>query len=340
MKYRNAVSGLVLVLGLIGIYLGIAYWRFTNLPHPAQASHHQLMYWVVLRDLNDFDHATHIALVNRFAEEAKEIFTGNSTAASSLTKSQNQQLLDNIEILKKTWFEDRIRQYGEIRDNRDRESYMEKQINLLDDFGDIAFENAKILYPERANEPLTTIADELLGDIDRWLNATPTNKKPATLQSVREATVFWLATQDLSIQLMEARKEIAIRVIAELELGMDLQSTTSIISTERSRQLKANALLLMEAWGHLLAEEFSALPKEKRNEFIDKKIESVKSWKLLEYLQNDVKQPKSSLAGMTTFNHTIQGWVNRAEEAMKPKLKRLHTVFQQRIFIALFQINE
>ena len=77
------------------------------------------------------------------------------------------------------------------------------------------------------------------------------------LQPFLPSTVFWLSTQDLGVQVMEARKELVGRVIAELEKGMNLKATTSIVTDARAKQLRQNAILLMEAWVHLLADEYS-----------------------------------------------------------------------------------
>lgn len=337
---RRIFIGTLLVLGFIGTSLGVVYWRFTNLPHPNESSHNQLMYWVVLKDLSQYDHDTQLALVNRFAGEANEIFKNNNAAKAQLSDAQSQRLLNNIELLKQVWFEDRIAQYCEIGNIENCEVYLAKQITLLDDFGNIAFENAKVLYPDKDAENLTTISDELLADIDKWLTETPPEKKDQTLQAVREATVFWLATQDLAVQLMDARKELAVRVIAELENGMNLKSTTSIVSKDRAKRLHENALLLMEAWVHLLASEYAELPKEKRADFVDQKIAAVQQWKLLEFLATDSAAPASPLAGINQFNQIVTEWTERADDLMRPKLKKLHSAFQRRIFMSLFKSPE
>ena len=337
MKRRGLIWGALLVLGFIGTSLGVVYWRFTNLPHPRDATHNQLMYWVVLRDLNQFDHDVQLSLVDRFAEEATEIFGKNKGASGSLTQAQSDRLLQNIEILKQVWFQNRIDQYCSINSPKACETFLDKQIQLLDDFGNIAFEHAKILYPDKADENLTTISDELFADIDKWLTETPAEKKTETLQAVREATVFWLATQDLGVQLLEARKELVTRVIAELEKGMDLGATTSIVSDERAEQLRKNAVLLMEAWVHILSNQYDELPTNERVIFVDSKIDDVKRWKLMEYLAGDSEAKVSPMQGIAKFNKTFGEWVDHADEEMKPKLKKLKTAFQQRILMSMFK---
>ncbi|MEE2640009.1 MAG: hypothetical protein VX768_05235 [Planctomycetota bacterium] len=335
MNRRNIAFALVL-FGLVGTSLGMVYWRFTNLPHPRDASHNQLLYWVVLRDLNQYDRPIQLALVDRFAGEATAIFGKKGQSGASLSPAQNERLLANIEILKRVWFEIRVDEYAGIGDPKVAEVYLKKQLQLVDEFSNLAYDNAAMLYPEKAGQELTTISDELFTDIDRWLSETPGEKEEATLRTVREATVFWLTTEDLGVHVMETRKELVSRVIAELEAGMDLQETTSFISAERGDRLKENSLLLMEAWFHLLADEYDRLPADQRNAFVDGKIASVKSWKLLDYLGQD-KQATSPLAAVSLWNQTVGEWVEKADPSMKPKIGKLRAAFQQRIFFSLFR---
>ena len=354
MNKRNAIIGAVVLLGLIGTALGVVYIKFVNLPHPKEASHNQLMYWVVMRDLKDHNNEIQLALVDRFAAEAKVIFSKSTSDSTQLSKQMSDCLLSNIELLKRAWFVSRIDAYCKIESNEVKEAYLDKQIKLLDDFGNIAFENARVLYPEKTDENLTTISDELFADIDMWLNETPPEKNEITLQAVREATVFWLTTQDLSIQAPEARKELANRVIAELDSGMDLKTTTSIVPNDRALKLKQNAVLLMEGWFHTLAEQFDQLDKKEYNSFVDAKIDCVKKWGLLEFLSNDSiseeastvnetpDKPKpqnmqSMLAGVTKFNAMVEEWAKNADKKIGPKIKKLHSVVQRRMLFSFLR---
>lgn len=335
MKRRGLILALLFVVGFIGTALGVVYLRFVNLPHPKSASHNQLMYWVVLRDLKEYEPDVHLALVDRFAEEAKQIFDKNNTSQAQLSESQSKRLLANIEILKKVWFEDRIAQYCDINHPETCEAFMDRQIKLLNDFGNLAFENAQVLYPDKSQNNLKTISDELFADIDKWMLETPFEKKADSLKAIREATVFWLSTEDLGLQVMEARKQLVVRVIGELENGMDLAATTSIVTNERSKRLKENAFLLMEAWIHVLADQYSEMPKDRRTKFVDGKIEEVKKWKILDYLSDDSAKSKNSLAALTQFNQTLKTWTERADESAREKISKLHSAIQQRIFFSL-----
>lgn len=353
MNKRKAIIGAVVLLGLIGTALGVVYIKFVNLPHPKEASHNQLMHWVVMRDLKDHNNEIQLALVDRFAAEAKVIFSKSTSNSTQLSKQMSDRLLSNIELLKRAWFVSRIDAYCKIESNEVKEAYLDKQIRLLDDFGNIAFENARVLYPKKTDENLTTISSELFADIDMWLNETPPEKTEVTLQAVREATVFWLTTQDLSIQVPEARQELADRVIAELDSGMDLKTTTSIVSNDRAAKLKQNAILLMEGWFHTLATQYDKLEKKQRNRFVDGKIECVKKWKLLEFLSNDSiseeastvnetpDKPKpmnmqSMLAGITKFNQMIETWEKNAGDKLGPKIKKLHSAIQRRMLFFFY----
>lgn len=340
-KRRGFILALLFLFALIGSTTAVIYWRFTNLPHPREASHSQLMYWVVLRDLDQYDQDVRLALVNRFADEAAEIFEKNVSSDVQLSPAQSQRLLHNIDLLKQVWFEDRISQYCDIRNPQACEFYLQKQIALLDQFGNIAFKHARLLYPDKSSEMMTTISDELLADIDKWLEETPADKKEQTLQAVREATVFWLATQDLKEQVMDARKELAKRVVAELDNGLNLKKTTGFVSPARLRVLKQNAMLLVEAWMHLLADEYAQLPADRKQPFIDGIIRSVKRWQLLEFIANDPSTssptPTNPLTGMMEFRNTVQIWIDRADPQMKPRLKRLSQAIQQRALFSLLQ---
>lgn len=339
MKFNGLLWTLLSVGAFLVIALLLVDLRFSNLPHPRVASHNQLMYWVVLRDLKQFEPEIHLALVDRFAEEAAEIFEKNNASQAALSPSQTERLLANIELLKQVWFKDRIATYCDISHPETCEAFMSRQVQLLEDFSQIAFEHADVLYPEKSQEDLTTISDELFADIDRWLTETPADRKEQTLRAVREATVFWLSTQDLKAQVMPARQELVKRVIAELETGMDLAQTTAIVRDQQADQLKRNAMLLMEAWVHLLAEEFSTLPPHSRTDFIDRQIEAVQRWKLLDYLADgsDVAPTSTAPPSLARVNQIVGEWIEQADAVMQPKLKQLHLAFQQRIFLRLLR---
>ena len=335
MKRKGVLLTLLLVFSLIGTSLGVVYLRFMSLPHPNEASHNQLMYWIVLRDLEDHDRSVQLALVDRFSTEASKIFSKNSEDIT-LNENQSERLLSNIGILKQVWFEDRIAKYSKITQLKNREVFLGKQIRLLDEFGVIAFEYAEILYPEKAKEDLTTISDEILKDIDKWVEATPPDSKEITSQAVREATVFWLSTQDLSLLVMDARKELTLRVIDALEKGMDLAMTASVVSQEKSNRLQQNSMHLMEAWIQILAEEYAAISDSaQKREYVDAKIKSVISWRLLEFIGGPEDGPSSSWASMARFNNTMMGWVDAADGELKPKLERFYRAIQQRILVGM-----
>lgn len=353
MKNRKALITITVVVTLIGTALGVVYWRFYNLPHPKIASHAQLLYWVALKELGNESPDIRVALVNRFADEANKIFTGSMTS-TQLSDTQSSRLLRNIEILKQTWFFDRIAQYKTIKSPAVKEKYLEKQITLLDEIGNIAFENAQLLYPDKDTEQMTTISGEMLADIDRWLKSTPSEEKQSTSQAVREATVFWLTTQDLSAQVPAAREELVTRVIAELENGMDLKSTTSVVSGDRVKILKKNAMLLMESWFHQLADQYSSLDRKERTPFIDQKIEAVQKWNLIGFLtESDTnKEPDQTgatseqkngamsiteqLAAAAEFNKIIDGWIESADDVKSEKLDKLKKAIQRRMFSKFF----
>ena len=214
---------------------------------------------------------------------------------------------------------------------------MEEDEQLLDDFGNIAFEHAKLLYPQKEANNLTTISDELFADIDRWISETPEDKQAETIKAIQDATVFWLSTEDLGEQVMSARQELVVRIIAELENGMNLETTTSIVSEEKAKKLKDNAMWLMEAWIHLLANEYEEIASEEKNEYIDQKIAAVKRWKLLEYLADNSDGKVSAMAAMGQFNQTLNKWISRADGTMQAKIRQLHSAFQQRLFWTFFQ---
>ena len=101
MMRKGILLALLATFTFMGGTIGLVYYRFSNLPHPKEASHNQLMYWMILRDLNRYDAEVHLALVNRFSEEAKQIFRESGSGDAQLSDTQNKRLLSNIEILKK-----------------------------------------------------------------------------------------------------------------------------------------------------------------------------------------------------------------------------------------------
>ena len=92
----------------------------------------------------------------------------------------------------------------------------------------------------------------------------------------------------------------------------------------------------MEAWIQILAEEYDAISdSSQKREYVDARIKSVISWRLLEFIGGPEDGPSSSWASMDRFNNTMMGWVDAADGELKPKLERFYRAIQQRILVGM-----
>jgi hypothetical protein len=105
---RRSTLLIVILVATAAVTAGVIW--VTALPHPRDASRDQLVHWLVLRDLRTEPAELRLALVRRLEEEFGENVDWDGVS-EQLTQSQQQRVRDNLIVLLRPWFMDKLDGY-------------------------------------------------------------------------------------------------------------------------------------------------------------------------------------------------------------------------------------
>lgn len=329
-RHRGIVAAFaVAVLTIAATSIGLSFWAF-HLPKPADCNRDQLQRWLVLRDLRTQPREVTVALVDRFEAE----LAGGmdvSTTDVRLSDDYLRQLTANIALLKKTWFEDRVSRYFACPP-ASRMAYLEQQIETIMIWSNIDLSLDAEDTRLSADEQRHAFTVEFFGDVERWIAQADSDRAPRMLQAVRDGILCWLATSDLADEPMPTRRELARRIVRDLNAGFRLDQISLPMDDTQRQRLADNTRLLLEAWLYNEAEEFADLPRERRTEYLDRQLENVSRWGIFDLL---TPQPSAADSATTIdwlrFMQTVEGWIAAADAEHQPRLRQLVSAVHQRI---------
>ena len=300
----------------------------SGLPSPDSSNPEQLLRWLVTEDLKDVSEETHVALVNRFVDEANQGWDVAQGADVSLSTSQKQRLTSNLELLKQVWFFDRVRHYADLEPELQFE-FLRTQIRTIDQWTQIA-----AAYAPQFGWPEPT-ADDLFAQIDTWVEASAPEQLTNIETVLRDGLVCWLATQDLGEQPLATRQELMRRIVQELEAGNTLSLGTNQLSRDQQERLQKNSELLVQAWVFEQLVTFAELPSDQRGEFVEQQVSRVRSWGILQLLAGpkawQATEPSRlmELAGIVRLRSLFEEWIASASPSQQEQLRQLRTAVQE-----------
>ena len=124
---RRSTLLIVILVATAAVTAGVI-WA-TALPHPRDASRDQLVHWLVLRDLRTEPAELRLALVRRLEEEFAENVDWDGVS-EQLTQSQQQRVRDNLIVLLRPWFMDKLDGYLSLSMN-EKVPYVDKLLDTI-----------------------------------------------------------------------------------------------------------------------------------------------------------------------------------------------------------------
>ncbi len=332
-----SVVVLVIVVSLIG-------WRTwaMYLPDPAHADGPALMRWLVLKEMADEPWRQQVVVVDRLAEALHEGIS-SSTDAASLSEPRRERLLRNLELSKRIWFETCVDRY-DCCPAAERWDFVDVQVETvllwanLSVSGTAADQTADTQTGETAR-PRHAATLRFFNELEGWIAEAKPERAAVMRRAVQAGLTCWLATRDLAVQPLATRGEIARRIVAQLDSGLQLNQVAGDLNDTRQETLKANGLLLMEVWLHGEAEQYASLPADERTSYVDARLDQIERWGLIEFLSTPDGQrvPGDDGAGVVALMTQVNTWIARAEPDRQPQLRALVGHLQQRILWRSFQ---
>lgn len=330
LKHRGYVVVGLIVLISAGVAVGLTSYWLRGPFDPNTASQTQLLRWLALNDVSERPEEFQLTLVDRLAGEIRQ---GIDAEPSSDKQSRyHDQLWRNAQSLKKRWFVSRSHQHAELA-TEDKPAFLDREITTVLSWARL---EAKWSPENEASDSAAAFVEEL----DAWIS----NEQDATLKAkmsnvVRDGTIRWLATHDLGEHSMATRRLLVRRIANELDKGLKPAEVGAGLPTDQSDQLRANGLLLTEAWLHEQADAYALLEQSsERASFIDDQIEKFHRWGLIAMVsQDESTADENPAAAFASFGKQVSLWIERADPNDQPRLKKLMSDVQGRVFLRMLQ---
>ncbi|QDU93001.1 hypothetical protein [Lignipirellula cremea] len=300
-----ALSAIVLLL-VAGVALGKLYLVSSD-PHTAPRA--QLARWLVLSDLSQQSRTFRLSLVDRLLRElgADEPIAMTS---ESLTPGMQQQLDDNVRLLRRDWFLSRVEKYA-LLPPEERLAFLRPEVATVD-----LWANASVGGDSAASQ--------LFDDIAQWIEEAPPGLAGPMGSAVAGGLQVWLSTADLEPVSAAVRRDLAVRIAQQLDQDPQLPAPRESFSADERKRFAANGQLLMEAWLQAQAQIFAGLPQTERQTFVEEKIDRVLAWGVLDQLFE-----ASSLPVMLQLASLTQRCIDRAKPELKQPLQELTSLAMQ-----------
>jgi hypothetical protein len=329
-KHRGTltiVAAVVLSIVSVAAGLQVHSWLY-GLPELATADRDGLLRWLVLADLNDHDDATCRVLVNRLEAE----FVGNNAAdadfndaAKELSHSQRERIAANTKRLEEVWFHARVDEYLALKQDRQRTAFLDHQIRTIFRCAEIDQQFGRNGDNEDAGgrDFVGGFFDSLAG----WQASAPPFKQSQIASAVKEGLIRWLVIDDLSAQSPAMRRQIVAGLEKELGENLSFQAKNSLNNEEQDNFWR-NVNLLAEAWFHMKAEQFAALPKAERRAFVEKQMTVV--------AELAAHSPGSQQGGPLGIAAKLQGWIASIDEPNRQPAREFASALQSAFIARIF----
>jgi len=317
MLRRPDVLALLTLLILAGIAAAVTvHLSFFHLPDPETADRDGLLRWLVLKDLNAEEEETRLALVDRLEDELHAGLGQEDLSSASLSEAQEERLHKNTGLLKRIWFRSRVRRYSE-REPDEKKPYLDRQILTV-----FKWSEMNGAASEDPHDSVTGLFDQIAG----WIGEAEGDDRRQMLEAVYAGVARWLATRDLTDQSGHVRHELARRIAAELNTGLKVDGLLARQSESEQNRLRANGELLMEVWFHQCADEYLALDVKEQDGYVDRLIDNVLNWGVVDFLADNRNGKNTTeadqTAGLLHVMRLVETWIERAEPQRQAHLRQ------------------
>jgi hypothetical protein len=328
-KHRGTltiVAAVVLSIVSVAAGLQVHSWLY-GLPEVATADRDGLLRWLVLADLQDHDDATCRVLVDRLEVEfvgSNAAETDFSDAAKELSQSQRERIAANTKRLEEVWFHARVDEYLAL-DSNDRAAFLDRQIRNIFRCAEIdqQFRGESDEHAAGGNDFVGSFFDSLA----EWKASAPSSKQTQIADVVKDGLVRWLVIDDLSAQSPAMRRQIVLGLENELGDSLSFESAAERTDVE-NKQFWKNVELLAEAWFHIKAEQFGALPKTERRAFVETQMKVV--------AELAAHSPGSQQAGPLGMATKLQSWIASIDEPNRQPAREFASALQSAFIARIF----
>lgn len=321
LPHRGMLSLLTLLV-LVCVAIGGVVWLSLAHVDPATASRQQVLRHLVLTDISAEPLPVQQAWVNRLQEELATDFEPGQTA-NSLSSTYRARLGRNIDALQLVWFQTRTAEYAQLPAQQ-REAFMLQQLQVVAAWTKVA------VLTDPQSDIAASSTNQLIDRIETWVMQARGQQRDDMVAAVKDATVCWLSTTDLSELPLEAKSVLAVRLANELERGARPEVSALVTDAARSKQLQRNAAQLVEAYVYERAAAFAALPQSERIPFIDNELAAVERWGIGEMLNRGEPSQSSASATLALVQHS-QHWIENSPATQHQQVQAFVTAVQARV---------
>ena len=334
-KTKGRIRPALIAAALLVVIAGVALaggWMLMRKPNPETASIEAVLRWLVVADISTEPADVQISLVRRLE---KELSAGLDVApGAELTSSQQSKLNKNIKHLKRVWFVDAVEQHHQLSAAKEP-AFLDHRIDTVMSWAALEQE----LRPGDSGEAATSV---FFNEIQDWIRAERDAALRDRMEStVQDGVVRWLSTHSLDKESQELRRELALRIAAQLEAGLELASIERGSAAEAKR-LEQNAQLLMESWLRHQARLFDELPPEQQPKFVSGRIEDVMDWGVLKLFAGagenaDQTASDQEKVGALELMALSQQWIEDSPPEERGQLRALLSAVQAQMLVRMLR---
>jgi hypothetical protein len=309
----SRILALVLLLIATGATLSFGQWRWWigSYPEVDSTPLDKLAYWLVLVDLELQEDEVKDDLINRFQHELDRGWLPLGKASESLDDSTQFLLERNIDELTRHWFYARSAEFHRLPSS-EQVVFLGVQLTSVMSWADIH----RQIYTRRPSEAGEVVSQFALFDqIDQWVMEADLGQQSDLQQSMHCAVLYWLCTENLLIQDIKMRQELAERLAVAFAGDVGSGGIKLELNLGHQERLQSNAFALVEVWLLSRAVEYVKLPQGQREPYLDAQVATVMSWELDKVLLQDNPTKDStadSIAQLTKLLGNLTVWADRA----------------------------
>lgn len=190
---RKTVWLLVLLASILTIGVAASLMMPHGLPHPDIASRHELLQWVVDRDLAKESPETCLTLVRRLEGEFSATGVDWASLDGQLTDAQREQLWKNIPLLFRPWLGEKAAIYARLS-NAERSRFMDSVMKML-----ATWQGADQLQVKKADKHTAKESHDLTAMLINQIEAYKRDAEPSERDRIDQ---FFLAIQARALMMM------------------------------------------------------------------------------------------------------------------------------------------
>ena len=186
---------------------------------------------------------------------------------------------------------------------------------------------------------LAAVAVSATVTVERWWSHLPPPGEASDSDLFR-----WLVLRDLTGEPPATRQALVVRLGEALDEGIDFAQFDENLPPNRRGPFQLNVDVLLQTWLSTLASEYRIAPPGNRTGMVDRLIDRVQSWGVLDYLAGTLGESGGAASTaqwrvLSSYDARTREWVEQALPQDRDQLREFLNVVRLRILAKAFGLQ-